>query len=96
MAALISLILMPAIALVGGAVQLALSGRPRTIERAAEVFLVWVLVVWVGIGGLLAFMSHTLMADQTARMIGWPVGNPFQSEVAVANLAVAVLGILSY
>jgi hypothetical protein len=36
------------------------------------------------------------LADQTARAIGWPTGNPFQSEVAVANLVVGVLGILCY
>jgi hypothetical protein len=28
--------------------------------------------------------------------IGWPTGNPFQTEVAVANLAIGVLGILCY
>jgi len=35
-------------------------------------------------------------ADQVAESIGWPAGNPFQSEVAVANLAVGALGILCY
>src|SRR5919202_5940180 len=96
MAAVVSILLIPVIALVGAAVQLALSRQPRTLGYASGMFLAWFLVVWVGLGGLLTFMSHTLLADQTARMIGWPTGNPFQTEVAVANLSVAVLGILCY
>ena len=89
-------LIFPVIAIAGAAVQLARSRRPRTLGHASEVFLVWFLVVWAGIGGVFAFLSHTLLADQTARAIGWPIGNPFQSEVAVANLVVGVLGILCY
>ena len=43
-----------------------------------------------------AFIGHTLFAEQVAESIGWPAGNPFQTEVAVANLAVGTLGILCY
>src|SRR5215207_9375135 len=96
MGSLLSLVFIAVIALAGAAVQLARSREPRTLGHASEVFLVWVLVVWVGIGAVLAFLSHTLLADETARAIGWPTGNPFQSEVAVANLVVGVLGILCY
>lgn len=49
----------------------------------------------IGCMGLLGFYAHTFMADQTARAIGWPKGSPFQFEVAVANLAFGILGILS-
>ena len=35
-------------------------------------------------------------ADKVAASIGWPAGNPFQTEVGVANLAIGTLGILSY
>jgi hypothetical protein len=93
---LVAIVLLPVVSLAGAAVQLARGRRPRTLGRASEGFLVWVLVVWAGIGGLLAFLSHTLLAEQTARAIGWPTGNPFQSEVAVANLTLGVLGILCY
>jgi hypothetical protein len=89
-------LIFPVIAIAGAAVQLARSRRPRTLGHASEVFLVWVLVVWAGIGSVFTFLSHTLLAEQTARTIGWPTGNPFQTEVAVANLAVGVLGILCY
>ena len=44
----------------------------------------------------MAFIGHTVFASSTAASIGWPAGNPFQTEVAVANLAVGVLGVLCY
>jgi uncharacterized protein DUF6790 len=70
--------------------------RTRTTDRVAEVLLLWLLVINVGIGGLFGFIGHTVYADIAAASIGWPAGNPFQTEVAVANLAVGVLGILCY
>jgi hypothetical protein len=96
MGSLVAIVFFPLVAIVGAAVQLARSRQPRTLGRASEVFLVWLLVVWAGIGSVAAFLSHTLLANQTAMAIGWPTGNPFQTEVAVANLAVGVLGILCY
>jgi hypothetical protein len=96
MGSFVSIIFFPVLAIAGAALQLARSREPRTLGHASEVFLVWFLVVWAGIGGVFTFLSHTLLADQTARAIGWPAGNPFQSEVAVANLVVGVLGILCY
>ncbi len=84
------------VAVLGGLVQALRESRLRTAGRSVEAFLVWILVLGVGVGGLLAFMVHTAMADSTARSIGWPIGNPFQYEVAVANLAIGALGILCY
>jgi hypothetical protein len=89
-------LIFPVIAIAGAALQLARNREPRTLGHASEVFLVWFLVVWAGIGSVFTFLSHTLSANQTATAIGWPIGNPFQSEVAVANLAAGVLGILCY
>ena len=82
--------------LVVGAVHLYLDKQPRTKERVAEIFLQWFLIVSVGILSVFFFISHTLFADSTATSIGWPAGNPFQSEVAVANLTIGTLGILCY
>lgn len=70
--------------------------QPRTGGRVAEILLLWLLVINTGFGGLYAFMGHTFAANEVAESIGWPAGNPFQTEVAVANLAIAALGILSY
>jgi hypothetical protein len=82
--------------LVIGAVHLYLDKQPRTKARVAEIFLLWFLVIPVGLASISAFIAHTAFADTTAASIGWPAGNPFQSEVAVANLTVGVLGILCY
>jgi hypothetical protein len=82
--------------LVVGAVHLFVDKQPRTTARVAQIFLLWLLVITVGIQGIFAFIGHTIYADATAASIGWPAGNPFQSEVAVANLTVGVLGILCY
>src|SRR5215207_1284667 len=82
--------------LVVGAVHLYLDKQPRTKGRVAEIFLLWLLVITVGLQGIFAFIGHTVYADTTAASIGWPAANPFQSEVAVANLSVGVLGILCY
>jgi hypothetical protein len=82
--------------LVVGAVHVYLDNQPRTKGRVAEIFLLWFLVITVGILSVFFFISHTVFADTTAASIGWPAGNPFQSEVAVANLTIATLGILCY
>ena len=50
----------------------------------------------VGLQGLYAFVGHVWRADATAANIGWPAGNPFQREVAFANLGLAVLGLTSF
>jgi hypothetical protein len=82
--------------LVVGAVHVYLANQPRTKGQVAEIFLLWFLVIAVGLTSVVAFIAHTVFADTTAASIGWPAGNPFQSEVAVANLAVGILGILCY
>ncbi|GAA2852174.1 hypothetical protein GCM10010472_06590 [Pseudonocardia halophobica] len=84
------------LSLIVAAVHLLRDARPRTPNRIAEIVLLWLLVIAVGVGGVLGFLAHTVYADPTAASIGWPAGNPFQTEVAVANLAVGVLGLLCY
>ncbi|MDI6719152.1 MAG: hypothetical protein QMD46_06030 [Methanomicrobiales archaeon] len=61
--------------------------------RVLEIPVLRSLAVGFGIAGV---VGHTLAADEIAASIGWPAGNPFQREVAVANLAVASLGLLAY
>jgi hypothetical protein len=70
--------------------------EPRTGGRVAEILLLWLLVINTGFGGLYAFSGHVFAADEVAASIGWPAGNPFQTEVGVANLAIGTSGILSY
>jgi Family of unknown function (DUF6790) len=69
--------------------------RARRHRRIGTV-LRWLLVIGVGVWGVVNFLLHTVLADQTAQNIGWPTGNPFQYEVALTSLALAVLGLLCF
>lgn len=84
-----------AVALIGAAVQIIWKRQGMTLTEGARIVLIWFFAVEVGLGGLWAFIGHTLFADQVAASIGWPAGNPFQQEVALTNLAFGVLGLLS-
>jgi hypothetical protein len=65
--------------------------RVRDRARTLEV----VTMVTFGIGGfssIVSFVMHFFFSDAVAASIGWPMGSPFQKEVAGANLAVGILG----
>jgi hypothetical protein len=84
-----------AIIFLSTAIHLALI-RPRTWRLAAELLLMYSM----GVSGYKAifggFVMHYFFADLMARSIGWPAGSPFQTEVAFFNLAVGVLGALTF
>lgn len=80
--------------IIGFALHLLFSKQPRTRVRAVELLLLYLLVINIGIGGLLAWYGHTFMADEIAHKIGWQPGSPFQFEVAVADLSWGVCGVL--
>ncbi|MGC9516576.1 MAG: DUF6790 family protein [Methanomicrobiales archaeon] len=84
------------VTIVGALLHLFLSKTPKTKNRIFEVFLLWFLVIMVGIGSIWAFFGHFFMSDMTAALIGWPAGNPFQLEVGVANLSYGILGLLCW
>ena len=84
------------LALIVAAVHLFRERHHLTGGRIAEILLLWLLVIAVGLGSILAFFGHTVFATSTAESIGWPAGNPFQTEVAVANLAFGIVGVLCY
>ncbi len=69
--------------------------RPLSERWVAECLLSWSLPVNMGVGGIIGFVGHTLRAKEIAEEIGWPAGNPFQTEVALSNLAFGILGFLS-
>ena len=68
--------------------------KDRSANYVARIYLNYLLPMVVGLGGLVGFIGHAMRPDEIARSIGWPTGNPFQFEVAVANLAFGVLGFL--
>jgi len=87
-------VILGAIGLILGFLHLAIQKQPRTRQRIAETLLLYLFAFPIGLGGLVGFVGHTLRAGPVAVSIGWPAGNPFQFEVAVANLAFGVLGLL--
>lgn len=80
--------------LIGFAIHLFLGREPRTRARTVELLLLYLLVINIGVGLLLAWYGHTFMADEIARKIGWQPGSPFQFEVAMADLSWGVCGVL--
>ena len=57
--------------------------------------MLYMLAVGVAGSGIGGFFAHAFLADEVADSIGWPAGSPFQLEVAFANLALGILGILA-
>jgi hypothetical protein len=69
--------------------------KDRTFGKVLEV----ITMVTFGIGGFVSitsFTMHFFFSDMVASSIGWPLGSPFQKEVAGANLAVGLLGFLGF
>jgi hypothetical protein len=60
-----------------------------------DALLFYGIEIQIGFVGLTSFFLHFFRSVRLAKSIGWPSGNPFQTEVAFANLAYGVLGILS-
>jgi len=68
--------------------------RERTASRIWGIILAYAILFFVGAQGLLGFYGHAFRPGETAEMIGWAAGSPFQFEVACTNLAFGILGII--
>jgi 4-amino-4-deoxy-L-arabinose transferase-like glycosyltransferase len=77
----------------GGLVAFDRNTRGR--QRTAEVFLVFLLALGVAGSGIGGFIAHFFMSDIVAESIGWGTGSPFQLEIAFANLAIGILGLIA-
>lgn len=60
-----------------------------------EIIYRWTALFAVGLTGIYTFIMHTFAPDFTAGTIGWS-NSPFQFEVAMADLAVGIVAILSF
>ena len=82
-----------AFALLCAVVDIILFGTP-----VPEAVLAYILLVNIGLQGILGGFMHWYgpTADKTAQKIGWQAGSPFQKEVAAADAAFGVLGVLSF
>jgi 4-amino-4-deoxy-L-arabinose transferase-like glycosyltransferase len=84
--------ILPLIIAVG---HLSLDKSSQSRERKLEIFLLYLFGVGVAGSGIGGFFGHFFISDTVAESIGWPTGNPFQLEVAFANLALGILGIVA-
>lgn len=83
------------IALIGATIHRHRDKQPRSTARTLEIYLIWWLVVAVGIAGLFGAMYHFFDGPATAREIGYTNGDGgFQTEVGFGDLALSVLAIL--
>jgi hypothetical protein len=82
-----------ALALVAASIHLGLSSSRRSSGAAiAATYLLYMLVIYVGLMGLLTAYAHVFRPLQTSASIGWST-SPYEYEVGMADLTVGVLGI---
>lgn len=72
-----------------------LDSEARSRTRRVELFLMYLLGISVGAGGLGGAFGHLVLPDVVAEGVGWPTGSPFQLEMGFANLALGVLGLVA-
>jgi len=83
-----------ALAVIAASIHLASSPRRRSSGAAiAGTYLVYLLVIYVGLMGLLTAYAHVFRPIQTSASIGWST-SPYEYEVGMADLTVGVLGVL--
>ena len=87
-------LMMYLLALGMASIHLLLDRQTRTRERVIDIYLLHLLAIAYGAGGVIAFIGHKFRGEETAKSIGWPAGNPFQEEIAFANLGNGLLGLL--
>jgi hypothetical protein len=76
-------------------VQIWLDKSTNSRDRKLEVVLIYLFALSVAGSGIGNFFAHFFLSDMIAESIGWPAGSPFQLEIAFANLAMGLMGILS-
>ncbi|MEA3493143.1 MAG: DUF6790 family protein [Candidatus Margulisiibacteriota bacterium] len=80
-------------ALVAAGTNILFSKKPMALKNIIGIFLLYILLINVGLGGLFAFCGHAFRSAEVAASIGWQT-SPFQYEIAIANLGLGVLGVL--
>src|SRR5271170_6786727 len=82
------------LALAAASIHLAFSRDSRSSKTAiAGTYLLYLLVIYVGLMGLLTAYAHVARPEQTSASIGWST-SPYEYEVGMADLTVGVLGVL--
>jgi hypothetical protein len=82
------------LALIAASIHLALSPHSRSSKPAiAHTYLLYLLLFYVGLMGLLTAYAHVFRPIETSASIGWST-SPYEYEVGMADLTVGVLGVL--
>jgi hypothetical protein len=82
------------LALAAASIHLALSRDSRSSKASiVGTYLLYLLVIYVGLMGLLTAYAHVFRPEQTSASIGWST-SPYEYEVGMADLTVGVLGVL--
>lgn len=63
-------------------------------HKVLEIILLYYIVFTIGVAGLFGAYYQIFMSAEIAQDIGWPVGSPFETEVAIANISYGILGLL--
>jgi hypothetical protein len=84
-------ILLWVVALVCAGVAVWREPRPHKSGFAVDRLLRYLFLFPLGLQGLWAFVGHVFFAERAAASIGW-ANSPFQYEVGVANLGLALAG----
>lgn len=63
--------------------------------RRTEAMLIPLFALGVAGSGIGSFIAHLFFSDTVAASIGWATGSPFQHEIAFANLAIGLLGVVA-
>ena len=79
---------------ISAGIHLALS-KKASKARKIEIVLMHAIGI-SGFMGIVNFFAHAFLSDTIANSIGWPAGNPFQIEVAGANLGIGLIGYLGF
>jgi hypothetical protein len=83
------------VALVGATIQSFRQPKPRSHARTAEIFLLWWLVVAVGVSSIVGAAFHVFDGAAIAEEIGFTRGDGgFQFENAMGDLALGVVGVM--
>ena len=64
--------------------------KNRTLQRAGEVGLLYILVGYCGLPILAVSIGSLARPDRAAAILGFPAGNPFQDFVGYALLGMSV------
>jgi hypothetical protein len=91
---MIPLLLFLLAATVGGC-RLFFSSRAVTRKFLVEVYLKTFVFFCFGLMGIFGFIANIFFATETAQMVGWWSGSPFQFEAGMASLSLGLIGALA-